>query len=103
MYLRATLTIATLGLALSQAPAQADTYMLNCFGGRGAGSCVLSNGGRPIRISGRARTKTDQDKAESAQRERLWVARCKPQMAVDDFGVQRYTYAASACDFGKYQ
>jgi hypothetical protein len=98
------LTIAALGLALTQVPAQADTVLLSCFGGRGAGSCVIveGGGGNP-HVRTIAGPTTEQDKAESAQRERLWVARCKPQMAVDDMGVQRYTYAAPGCDFGKYQ
>jgi hypothetical protein len=105
MNLRLTLTIATLGLALTQVPAQAGSAMLSCFGGRGVGTCVLNYGGGDGNPHVRTipAPATEQDKAESAQRERLWVARCKPQMAVDDFGVQRYTYAASACDFGKYQ
>jgi hypothetical protein len=104
MYLRLTLTIATLGLALSQGPAQAGSAMLSCFGGTGLGSCVLNYGGSGNpHVRTIAGPVTDQDKAESAQRERLWVARCKPQMTVDNLGVQRYTYSAPGCDFGKYQ
>ncbi len=45
MNLRLTLTIATLGLALTQVPAQAGSAMLSCFGGRGVGTCVLNYGG----------------------------------------------------------
>lgn len=105
MSMRATLTIAALGLALSQVPAQAEsTRMTSCFGGWFNGTCVrvFGGGGNP-HIRTIAEPRTDQERAESAQRERLWVARCKPQMTVDGMGVQRYAYAASGCEFGKYQ
>lgn len=104
MFLRLTLTIATLGLVLSQGPARAETTSISCFGGRGAGSCVIveGGGGNP-HVRTIPAPKTEQEKAESAQRERLWVSRCKPQMTVDDYGVQRYAYSARGCEFGKYQ
>lgn len=104
MNLKLTLTIATLGLALSQVPAQAQTTSVSCFGGRGSASCVIveGGGGNP-QVRSIPELKTDQEKAESAQRERLWVQRCKPQMALDGYGVARLTYAAASCEFGKYQ
>jgi hypothetical protein len=39
--------------------------------------------------------------AEAADRERKWVARCKPQIVQDRYGVRRYHYAAPGCEFGK--
>jgi hypothetical protein len=78
--------------------------MITCFGGWSSGTCVRVDGdGSNPHIRTIPAPATEQDKAESAQRERLWVARCKPQLVVDDMGVQRYTYAAPGCDFGKYQ
>lgn len=39
--------------------------------------------------------------AEAAERERKWVARCKPTIRQDQYGVRRYRYAAPGCEYGK--
>ena len=39
----------------------------------------------------------------SAERERKWLARCRPIAKEDALGVSRYVYAASGCEFGKLQ
>lgn len=41
--------------------------------------------------------------AASAERERKWLARCRPVQKEDRLGVVRYVYAASGCEFGKLQ
>ena len=41
--------------------------------------------------------------AESAERERKWVARCRPVVKQDRYGVERYQYAAPGCEFGRFQ
>ena len=38
---------------------------------------------------------------ESAQRERKWLARCRPAIRHDEYGVGRYVYAARGCEFGR--
>ena len=100
-----TLTMTALFVALAQIPASADTRSVTCFGTRNAVSCYgTSREGVPnVHVRNIPEPKSEQDKAESAQRERLWVARCRPRMTVDDLGVQRYAYAAAGCEFGKYQ
>src|SRR5262249_27335857 len=40
---------------------------------------------------------------EAENRERLGRARCKPAMKMDRYGVDRYSYAAPGCEFGKYE
>lgn len=40
---------------------------------------------------------------EAENHERLWRARCKPVVKTDRYGVDRYTYAAPGCEFGKYE
>ena len=100
-----TLTMTALLVALAT-PALADrTRSVTCFGSWGSVSCIgTSREGGPMgNIRKIPEPKTEQDKAESAQRERLWVARCRPRMTVDDLGVQRYAYSAPGCEFGKYQ
>ena len=101
-----TFTMAALAVALAQTPASADELRsTTCVGGWFSGTCttIWRDGTSNTHVRKIAEPKSDQDKAESAQRERLWVARCRPRMTVDDLGVQRYAYAAAGCEFGKYQ
>jgi len=43
------------------------------------------------------------DEAESAERERLWTARCHPVIRQDRYGVPRYHYSAPGCEYGRFQ
>jgi hypothetical protein len=43
---------------------------------------------------------SDQREAELLQRDRKWMARCRPVIEQDRYGVNRYHYAASGCEFG---
>ncbi len=93
-------------LALLSAPATFDRAEA---GGAGAVSCVGSPGA--VSCAGRwewtgdarRRPLTEQEEAESAERHRKWVARCRPVIKQDQFGVGRYFYAAPGCEFGKTQ
>lgn len=40
---------------------------------------------------------------EAAEHERLWRARCHPVIRQDRYGVNRYVYAASGCEYGRYE
>lgn len=42
----------------------------------------------------------DAEKAEMAARDRQWLARCRPIIEHDSYGVSRYRYAARGCEFG---
>ena len=46
---------------------------------------------------------TEKEIAESAERIRLWQARCRPVVRQDQYGVRRYHYAAPGCEYGKYE
>jgi hypothetical protein len=72
-----------------------------CVGSYGTFSCVTQWGasGDPY---GR-RPPSAQDDAEAAERERQWVARCRPVIWQDRYGVGRYAYAAPGCEFGIFQ
>jgi hypothetical protein len=115
----AAILAATTALPLSSAQA-GGVSMTNCFGGfgygysygygggsgggYGSGSCVetwhkLVN---PYVIQVPA-PQSEQDVAETASRERLWEARCKPVIRQDQYGVRRYHYAAPGCENGKYE
>jgi hypothetical protein len=41
--------------------------------------------------------------AASAERERKWLARCRPLATEDQLGISRYRYAAAGCEFGKVE
>jgi hypothetical protein len=47
--------------------------------------------------------RAQRDAAASAERERLWLARCRPVAEFDRYGVKRYRYAAAGCEFGRYE
>lgn len=99
-----TLTMIALATALVQAPAPAQAEgVVSCSGGYGFVGCTWRNGTGSTHVRKIAEPKTEQERAESAQRERQWVSRCRPRLTVDDLGVQRYAYAAAGCEFGKYQ
>jgi hypothetical protein len=40
------------------------------------------------------------DKARLAARDHKWLARCRPAIERDRYGVARYYYAAPGCEFG---
>ncbi len=40
------------------------------------------------------------DQAPIIARERKWLARCRPVITHDPYGVARYRYAAPGCEFG---
>ncbi len=73
----------------------------SCVGQHGAFSCstVWGRAGDPhIRtVSGPG---SAQEEAEFVERDRKWMARCRPVIRQDRYGVGRYHYAASACEFG---
>jgi hypothetical protein len=46
---------------------------------------------------------TEKDVADAAARDGLWQARCRPVIRQDASGVRRYQYAASGCEYGKYE
>jgi hypothetical protein len=47
--------------------------------------------------------RSDEEIAESAARDRLWQARCRPVIHQDIYGVKRYIYSAPGCEYGKYE
>jgi len=74
------------------------------IGGYGNGGCV---GPRRELVNPYVipvpKPKTEKEVAEAAERDRLWVARCKPVIRQDQYGVRRYHYAAPGCEYGKYE
>ena len=47
--------------------------------------------------------RAEREEAEAAERERLWLARCRPTVEHDQYGVRRYRYAAAGCEYGRYE
>lgn len=47
--------------------------------------------------------RAEREAAAANERERLWLARCRPTLEYDGYGVGRYRYAASGCEFGRYE
>lgn len=94
--------------ALFFTAAMADvTYSAGCVGGggffSGSANCVFMERNGP---GGIARIyKVEEPRGEeldaALERDRKWLARCKPVIRQDAHGVGKYYYAASGCEFGK--
>ncbi len=78
----------------------AGTSETSCLGGWTDFNCVTrwGPGGDPyVRTVPQA---VGAEKARVSARERPWLARCRPVMTHDSYGVARYHYAAPGCEFG---
>jgi hypothetical protein len=91
---------ALLGLAHIHSAA---AFSLSCVKSGASFICVADSDNRhgvarilEIRPTGAAEQET-----ASAQRERDWIARCRPLIRQDRYGVSRYRYVAPGCEFGK--
>jgi hypothetical protein len=90
---------------LMLSPALADnTRSTNCVGSRMSVSCVTTwRSGVVDPFVRELAPRTEQEIAESKERERKWEARCRPVIERDRFGVARYTYAGPGCEYGSYE
>ena len=90
--------LALAGLAAPTAQAGGiDT--LNCVVSANFFSCVQQRDKPfPERIAPDQR-----EQAETDERERKWLARCRPEIRQDRYGVSRYHYAAAGCEYGRSQ
>ena len=80
-----------------------DTVVGSCVFSGGLGHCVrqyrygdAGNNGIQLQQGPSA-----EDLAESRERDRKWVERCKPVVRQDAYGVGRYVYAARGCEYGR--
>ena len=101
--------LALLTLAAINHPAAAqrvtDTVVGSCVYARGASHCVRQYRYSDAGNSGITARKepTEEELAEARDRDRQWVARCRPVLRQDAYGVGRYVYAARGCEYGRYQ
>ncbi len=82
-----------------------DTVTGSCVYAYGTASCVRQYryndaGNTGIKKYGEA---AEEAAAESREREKLWVSRCRPSLRQDAHGVSRYVYAAPGCEYGRFQ
>jgi hypothetical protein len=74
---------------------------LTCFRTRGSVSCVAQWGAsRDPHIRQIPGARDAEEDAAIAEREKRWVARCRPVVRQDQYGVGRYHYAAPGCEYG---
>ena len=100
----AAFALVSLSLAVVPSPTRAESMINdNCVGTRGLQSCVtMFRKPNPNPYIIRVPTPiSEQEMADHRQRDKLWEERCKPTIRQDEFGVQRYVYAARGCEFGK--
>jgi hypothetical protein len=89
-----TLCVATLG--------HADGIIVGgCVGVRGSFNCAMK-WGQPsdpyVRLVPHASSEAEIAKAQ--ERDRDWMDRCKPVVAHDRYGIERYQYATRGCEYG---
>lgn len=75
---------------------------LNCVGGGKSFNCVAqwaTAAGDP-NIRSVPETLDEAEKAHASALDRKWLARCRPAIERDNYGVARYHYAAPGCEFG---
>ena len=87
-------------------PARADYVITSgCVRSGGLRSCTTifrrGTGGIPGVVLWTPRT--EKEAAEATERDRLWLARCRPTTEHDQYGVKHYRYAAAGCEFGRYE
>jgi hypothetical protein len=87
-------------------PAQADIIVsTSCVRAGGSSACTTVRS-RTIGLPAGVRlwtARAEREDAEAAERERLWLARCRPTVEHDQYGVRRYRYAAVGCEYGRYE
>jgi hypothetical protein len=74
---------------------------LNCVGARSSFNCAAQWGtaGDPY-LRAVPEALGEAEKAQIAERDRKWLARCHPVIEHDRYGVARYRYSAPGCEFG---
>ncbi len=84
------------------------TFSGGCVGGGGSFSggsnCVFTiREGAPSGVARVYKVEEPRGEAleEALERDRKWMARCKPVIRQDAYGVGKYYYAAAGCEFGK--
>ncbi len=84
-------------------PSFTDTVVGSCVFHRGAGHCVRQYryGDRGTNGVQSLREPSAEETAQARERERRWVARCRPHLRADEYGVNRYVYAARGCEYGQ--
>jgi hypothetical protein len=89
-------------VATMSGPSRADGIATgNCVRTPNSFFCFAQwgSGGNPY-IREVAPVTDPQAKAELAERDRRWEARCHPTLKADAFGVMRYQYVADGCQYG---
>jgi hypothetical protein len=81
----------------------AAAFSLSCVKSGASFVCVAGSDDRHglARIVEVHRPGAAEDDAGLADRERDWMARCRPMIRPDRYGVGRYQYAAPGCEFGR--
>ena len=95
--------------ALAFAPASADdrAFIGNCVSGggffTGSANCVFMERKGTLGIARiyKAEEPRGEELDAALERDRKWLARCNPVIRQDAYGVGKYYYAASGCEFGK--
>jgi hypothetical protein len=77
--------------------------MTTCTGGWGSLACVdiFRRGITDPHVRQVPPVYSEREVAEAEDRDRKWLARCRPVMHYDAYGVARLEYAAPGCEHGR--
>lgn len=87
----------------SSAQGAGGTITSSCSGPWSMRNCVLQwrEGVRDPHIVHAAGPRNEIEAREAEARDRKWLARCRPVIRTDRYGVGRYHYAKPGCEFGQ--
>jgi hypothetical protein len=95
------------GLVLAYSAFAGSAYGVRntaCVGSYSSGACSTNWRYRDDFDQPARRIAPDQhEEAAAIDRDRKWFARCRPVLRADQFGVDRYFYAAPGCEHGRIQ
>jgi hypothetical protein len=75
-----------------------------CVGGRFSVACSTNWRYHDDFDAGARRIAADpREEAAALERDRKWIARCRPELRSDRYGVSRYVYAAPGCEHGRLE
>src|SRR5688572_16104936 len=98
------LAIPAVLLTIESAAAGGTAANVSCTRSGSSVSCAAQwggPGGNFPRIVQVPLPKTDDEIAKQNERDRKWSAYCQPTLKPDRYGVNRYFYAVSGCEFGR--
>lgn len=100
--------LVVLALSISHTPARPEpaaappeVEVFTCFDSRFGEACVVRPGRVNPHVIHVPQPTSEEERVAAAQRDKAWMARCRPTVQQDRYGMPRYVYAAPDCEYGR--